>query len=131
MNIVYQHRTYFPDRTESEVRLPSGTTIHALERPWLNNRQNVSCIPPDIYLVKWLERSGSGKYRRVWHVQNVEGRSGILWHAGNLVRHTLGCELPGLKFGKMEELPAIFFSLAALNKMREELSGQDFMLVIY
>jgi len=81
-------------------------------------------------LAKWLERSASGKYKRVWHVQDVPNRTGILWHAGNLVRHSLGCTLPGMRHGTLGGMPAVLASGNALNEMRRELEGQDFILVV-
>lgn len=123
-------REYKATCTLGTVILPSGRVIHSIERPWLNNKRNVSCYPEGSYLAKWLERSGSGKYKRVWHIQNVPNRTGILWHVGNLVRQSLGCTLPGLKHGKLYGLPAVLSSGAGLNAMRRELEGQDFILVV-
>jgi len=128
--IVILLRDYKPDCTRGIVILPSGRVIKSIERPWLNNRSNVSCYPEGVYYAKWLERSASGKYKRVWHVLNVVARLGILWHAGNLVRHTKGCTLPGLRHGKLKNLPAVLSSGAGLNVMRRELEGQDFILVV-
>lgn len=130
MKTVILVREYRKDCTLGTVILTSGKIIKTIERPWLNNRPNVSCYPEGVYLAKWLPRSGSGKYKRVWHVQDVPGRSGILWHSGNLVRHSLGCTLPGLKHGALGGLPAVLSSGAALTAMRKELSGQDFQLVV-
>ena len=124
-------RDYKKSCTLGEAILPSGKIIKTLERPWLNNQPNVSCIPDGVYLCKWLERSASGKYKRCWHVQGVDGRSGILWHSGNLVRHTLGCILPGMRHGWLLNQRAVLSSGAGMNAMREELSEQDFALVIY
>ena len=128
--VVILLREYKPTATEGTLVLPSGLSLRAIERPWLNNASNVSCIPEGQYLTKWLERSGSGRYKRVWHVQDVPGRSGILIHTGNLVRHSLGCILPGLRRGVLSGRPAVLSSGAALNRLRGELSGQDFILVV-
>jgi hypothetical protein len=130
MPLVTLLRRYHMDCTLGTVYLPSGQIIKAIERPWLNNRQNISCYPEGVYICKWLERSSSGKYRRVWHVQNVNGRSGILWHAGNLVRHSKGCTLMGLKHGRLAGMSAVLSSVAGLNRMRRELAGKDFILVV-
>lgn len=118
------------DCTLGQVVLPSGKVIKSIERPWINNRPNISCYPSGTYLAKWLERSGSGRYKRCWHVQRVPKRSGILWHVGNLVRHSKGCTLPGMRHGKLGGLPAVLSSGAGLNLMRRELEGQDFILVV-
>jgi hypothetical protein len=128
--VVILLRIYKDDCTLGTVILPSGKVIKSIERPWLDNRRNISCYPEGTYVAKWMERSASGKYKRVWHVQNVQGRSGILWHAGNLVRHSLGCTLPGMSHGTLYGLPAVLASGAGLNQMRQELEGQDFLLVV-
>jgi hypothetical protein len=112
------------------VILPSGKVIKSIERPWLNNQANISCYPEGVYVAKWIDRSASGKYKRVWHVQNVPRRTGILWHVGNLVRHSKGCTLPGMRYGQLGGLPAVLASGAGLNLMRRELEGQDFILVV-
>lgn len=128
--VVILRREYKANCTRATLVLPSGASVRTIERPWLNNQQNVSCYPEGVYYVKWLPRSGSGKYKRVWHVQDVPNRSGILFHAGNLVQHSLGCTLPGLKDGTLGGLPAVLSSGTGLNKMRKELSGQDFILLV-
>ena len=130
MHIVTLSRDYRESCTLGSVILPSGRIIKALERPWLGNQANVSCYPEGAYIAKWIERSGSGKYKRVWHVQSVAGRSGILWHVGNLVRHSRGCTLPGLRHGRLRGKPAVLSSLSGLNAMRRELEGQDFILIV-
>ena len=130
MKAVILHRSYRPYCTLGSFRLPSGVILSTIERPWLNNRPNVSCIPPGEYLCKWIERSASGKYKRCWHVVGVDGRSGILWHSGNLVRHSLGCILPGLRHGQLKGREAVLSSKPALNRMRRELGGESFRLVV-
>lgn len=128
--VVTLHRSYKSGHAAGTVILPSGTVLKAIERPWLNNKANVSCYPEGLYLAKWINRSASGKYKRVWHLQNVPGRSGILWHVGNLVRHSRGCTLPGMRHGRLGGLPAVLASGQALNAMRRELSGKDFILYV-
>lgn len=128
--VVILLRSYKPTCTLGTVILPSGKILKSIERPWLGNKRNVSCYPEGTYLVKWLARSASGKYKRVWHVQNVPNRGGILWHAANLVRQLKGCTAPGLRHGKLYGLPAVLSSGAGLNVMRRELERKDFILVV-
>lgn len=123
-------REYRNDSTLGTLILPSGTILKTIERPWLDNKSNISCIPEGQYLAKWLSRSASGRYKRVWHIQDVPNRTGILMHAGNLVKHSLGCILPGMKAGKLGGKDAVLSSGEALNKMRRELGGEDFTLVV-
>lgn len=128
--VVILDRIYRPDCTLGTATLPSGVQIKTIERPWVGNKANVSCYPPGEYLVKWLERSASGKYKRCWHVQDVPGRLGILWHKGNLVRHSRGCTLPGKRHGMLEGRPAVLSSAAGMSVMRNELEGRDFKLIV-
>ena len=128
--VVILHRSYKAGHTFGTVVLPSGKVIKTLELPWLNNASNISCYPEGLYLAKWIDRSVSGKYKRVWHIQNVTGSQGILWHTGNLLRHTKGCTLPGMRQGRLGGKTAVLSSLQALNIMRRELGGEDFILYV-
>lgn len=76
---------------ESDTQLFS---CKSLELPWLNNNQNVSCIPTGVYKV--IKRY-SDKYGNHFHVQNVPNRSEILIHSGNYFTQTRGCILVGDK----------------------------------
>ena len=58
--------------------IPFGLT---LERQWLNNQSNISCIPEGGYLCK---RVKSPKFGNTFEVTDVTGRSHILFHKGNL-----------------------------------------------
>lgn len=116
--------------TLGELVLPNGVAVKTLERPWINNASNISCIPEGKYQVEWLERSASGKFKRCWHVTGVEGRFGILIHAGNIVRNTTGCILVGVTHGLLGGQAAVLRSKPALNKLRRELEGEAFTLII-
>ena len=69
---------------------------HTLELPWRNNESRRSCIPAGIYSVVFRDDPGSKYEYKHLHVQNVPGRSWILFHKGNFPRDTVGCILPGL-----------------------------------
>lgn len=107
-----------------------GSVFHILERPWVNNERNVSCIPAGQYSVSYLERSASGKYRNVWHVEDVPGRSGVLIHTGNVVSHSRGCLIIGKRRGLLQGQPAVLNSRTALVELNSLLGGQDFNLLI-
>lgn len=77
-----------------------------LERPWLDNRPNVSCIPKGTYPLR--KKRGGTYYRSyssperfghpyVVEVAKVPGRSAILFHGGNTIEDIEGCILPGVK----------------------------------
>lgn len=85
-------RDYKEDRTEGSIFLPSGQTIFTLERPDLNNKPFVSCIPEGIYVI---ERNTTGKHQ-YYGVTNVTGRSHIEIHPANYVHQLEGCIAPCL-----------------------------------
>ena len=69
---------------------------HTLELPWKNNQKSVSCIPAGKYKcrVRLARESASRDYVHLL-VQDVEGRSYILFHYGNYPSDTKGCILTG------------------------------------
>lgn len=82
-----------------------------LENAWRDNEPRVSCIPEGEYSLHLIHESP--KYGVVPKVLEVPGRSHILFHPGNLARHTLGCILPGTGFGVLEGQNAVLSSRAA------------------
>jgi len=126
---AYLVRQYFPRYTMGRLYI-DGYQFSVLERPWLNNRSNISCIPSGIYRAKFLPRSGSGKYRKVWHLQDTGSRLGILMHNGNLLAHTKGCLLLGTRQGTLGGRPAVLGSRTALRKLRTITKCADFTLHI-
>lgn len=101
-----------------------------LERPWLGNKQNVSCIPAQTYICKFIEKSQSGKYKNVYWIIDVHGRVGVLTHNGNLVWQTNGCLLIGKRRGILAGQPAVLSSLTALSEFVNLMERQDFYLTI-
>ena len=95
-----------------------------LEDPWDNNRVGNSCILPGAYEV--VPHSGT-KYKNVWRLLNVPGRSAILIHAGNSQKDTQGCILVGTSY--VPDQTRIANSQAALNNLRIMLP-KEFTLVI-
>jgi hypothetical protein len=86
-----------------------------LEDPWNNNFPNVSCIPAKTYEVKpW----NGNKYKNVWEVTKVPGRSAILIHQGNSIKDTEGCILVGESFSTLGGMPSITRSLVTLDRLR-------------
>jgi hypothetical protein len=97
-------RTHFADRTEGILTLPDGQQLAALERPWLDNKPFVSCIPPDSYIV---DRDKTGRFK--WYkLREVIGRSFIEIHPANKADQLEGCIAPcmyiknGVGYGSRE-----------------------------
>jgi hypothetical protein len=61
-----------------------------------------------------------------YHVQNVAGRSGILFHTGNYTHQINGCILPGRRHMDLngDKIPDVTHSRWALNVMLSQLGDQ-------
>lgn len=93
-----------------------------LERPWLDNKKNISCIPLGTYkCVKY----NSEKFKNVWEVTGVPNRTSILIHAGNSIDDIHGCIAVGCTFMDY----GLSLSRVALENLRHQLPDK-FMLII-
>ena len=130
-------------------RMPSPTKRHptmgvfswkgeplcpTLELPWRDNQQQISCIPDGEYLCKRTEgrRLFSGAVIPVtFEVTDVPGRSGILFHSGNIDHHSRGCILVGSSFTIMGMQPALSESRKAFERFIAVLGNlESFTLVV-
>jgi hypothetical protein len=91
-----------------------------LEREWKDNRRGESCIPLGIYS---CSRIISPKFGNTFKVRNVEGRSHILFHKGNLEDDSHGCILLGEEYGRYKDKIAILSSGRAFNEFWGRLKG--------
>jgi len=66
-----------------------------LERQWLNNQSNVSCIPVGTYVCK---RIVSPRFGITFEITNVQDRSHILFHKGNIDDNSHGCIIVGEQY---------------------------------
>lgn len=88
------------DRTDGSITLPNGKVLITLERPWLDNQKNVSCIPEGDYIVR-RDRYGRHKW---FTVQDVPNRTHIEFHEGEKPEHSKGCIL--MSFEDLKTLKA-------------------------
>lgn len=111
-----------------------------IELPWRNNEPNYSCIPDGEYLCNFRVSKRFGKH---YILQNVNGRTWILTHSGNLAgdtkrgwkTHSHGCLLPGMRFGKLRiddytYQDAVLSSRPTLRKLITAMNKEDFILGI-
>jgi hypothetical protein len=90
----------------------------SLERPWLNNQENISCIPEGDYKVQMLF---SPKHQRIMpHVMDVPNRTVIEIHPANFVTELLGC----VAVGKNTAPGTLTDSREISDKLNAILSGQ-------
>jgi len=137
-------KTYTLKRAEVHDRAPTrgaivinGETFCTLERPWLNNKPFMSCIPPGEYEVRWHKSPSKGE---CWKLHGVPNRSEILIHVGNSVDDTEGCILVGETHdywgridettGKSYNIPVVSQSRAALKRMSELLGVEPWKLKV-
>jgi len=104
-----------------------------LEREWLDNLPSVgdtpgSCIPAGEYI---CNRVNSPRFGNTFEVTNVENRTHILFHKGNLDDNSRGCILIGEEFGQLGSSSGIKSSKAGYNEFMAILSNDDeFRLII-
>lgn len=106
-----------PQATMGVIHIP-GRTLHTLELPWRNNRTNLSCIPTGTYPLKMHYGQ---RFRGVYRLGDVPGRTGILIHAGNYPWQIQGCILVGLARTEDPDTPRLFESRAALEYLNDYL----------
>ena len=87
MNRLKIDRLYQDNCTLGVVKFGNFQCL-SLELPWLNNKINISCIPPGIYK---CEKRISPRKGHVFQLLNVIGRTYIQGHIGNYTRDILGC----------------------------------------
>lgn len=89
-------RVYGDSQTLGEIEIfKNGEPLYecdTLELPWVDNEQQISCIPEGDYA---CEKRNSEKYGDHFIVTDVLDRAYILIHHGNFVYDTRGCILVG------------------------------------
>lgn len=99
-----------------------------LELPDLDNEPNVSRVCGGAYKVT---RRYSQKHGWHYHIQDVEGRSWILFHTGNYYTQIEGCILVGTDFNDINNdgyIDVVNSRVAMDNFL--EIAGEEFDLVI-
>jgi hypothetical protein len=113
-------RLFFsPDGTFGQLELGGVILCKTVERPWLDNKRLVSCIPTGDYKV--VKRT-SPKYGHHWHIKGVPNRSLILFHNANYPSELQGCVGVGRNYmigGK--ETVGVTESRATMDYLREVL----------
>lgn len=109
------------------MELNDKEICRTLENEWLNNEPFISCIPTGDYVVK---KYSSSKYPDCWEVKDVDGRSYILLHNGNIADHTHGCILVGKSWGFIQDELAVLRSKTTLNKLQSILENEFLLKII-
>lgn len=110
-------------------------SCHTGELPWRENKSNVSCIPPGVYLVT---RNESRKFGKVYLVNSVPKRAGILIHPANYFGNrelgfrsdVEGCIGLGMGIAKLDGQLALTHSRHAISAFEFFMSFGNFTLEI-
>jgi len=105
-----------------------GVRLVTVERPWLNNQPNISCIPTGNYYLS------PGRYYRggydAMEVCDVPGRTHILCHKGNTMHDSAGCVLITSQEGFINGIWAGINSARAFKHFMNVLGGAHHQLTI-
>ena len=93
-----------------------------LERPWLENMPNVSCIPAGHYKAV---RHHSPRFGDTFWIQDVPGRAEILFHKGNVAADSHGCILIGESFNYVMGEAGITSSAQGFKEFLTILEGRN------
>lgn len=130
-------RRYFAHGTFSTLHREDGSKVCCfVERPWLNNQPNKSCIPEGTY---HLQPHDSPKFGKCYALSAAtlgvtaygpSLRTHVLVHKANLVSQLQGCLAPGVGFGVVNNEWAVMSSGVAFNTFMSELGGNKATLII-
>lgn len=89
-------REYLPFGVYGKLIMPNGKVFATVERPWLKNQSNVSCIPEGSYTLARrasgvVSRSSGGEFSEGWEVTSVPQRTYIMLHPANWPKDLEGC----------------------------------------
>ncbi len=119
------------------VDLDENRTYHTIEPPWKDNLPFASCVPEGGYLCR--RRYSRHFAQWLYELCDVPGRSGILFHSGNLagdrelgyLTHTYGCILLGKRRGILSGQKAVLLSRLALGEFDRSMPGDSFYLHLF
>jgi len=101
-------------------------SCYTIERPWLDNKPNVSCIPEGEYR---CEPFSGTRFQDVVQIMDVPDRTFILFHTANFPYDVEGCIGVGDRFLSDALEPAVYNSKKTLAAFFDVV-GYDFDLTI-
>jgi len=126
MAFVLERFAYTPMGTFGVLRRGEHTW-YTVERPWLANKSNISCIPEGCYSLRKYDSPTPGR-GTVWQFNKVPHRTYIQIHKGNTMRDVVGCIAVGKELGIVNNEWAVqnskvaFDELMALTEKDDEIS---------
>lgn len=98
------------------LRIQKRVFCVTLEPADWENQVRISSIPAQQYICR---RYDSPKYKQTFQIMDVPGRTAVLFHAGNVSEHTMGCILLGQYYGKLKARKERRAILNSGNTMKE------------
>ncbi len=105
---------YADDVTYGVLKLDGHMQCLTLEKPWLDNAVDISCIPEGNYECK---KHISVNHGTCIKVLDVKDRTNILIHKGNTTNDSSGCILVGKSYGQLKGLRAVLDSKVAFGEL--------------
>jgi len=99
-----------------------------VERPWMSNLPNISCIPSGIYSTHTRLRGSTNQL--VYELDDVPGRTYIQIHVANKPSQLKGCIAPVTSFGELDGELGGFKSAYAFRKFMEHLECGEVNLIL-
>lgn len=126
--------TLYKDDSKADLLFNCKT----LERGWVRNVKDVSCIPPaptEICSYKWrlVEYSPMFSYKHI-HILDVPNRTGIKIHKANKYQQLLGCVAVGMRFGYLsgdDDVLDVLESREAMEKLVKSLTTTEGTITIH
>lgn len=118
--ITIERFAYTPQGTFGQLKV-GDFECYTVERPWLHNKRNVSCIPEGWYEL-YYSRYNRGGYD-AYEIKHCTGRSEILIHIGNISDNVEGCIAVGQRLGSLAKQWAVINSSKAFKYFMKEMDG--------
>ena len=121
-------RIYQPDCTIGVLTTNTGLRLFTLELPWLENKNDVSCIPSGDYgaFIRVSPKNGE-----VIELRGTGTRTNIQIHAANFTSQIEGCIAVGLSIADInaDGTPDVTSSKKALSQLMKEAKQCDQIVV--
>ena len=109
-----------PEGTFGVLLIDARVFCVTLEPTWRFNEPNRSAVPPGQYLCKLIS---SFKFGNTYHVQDVSGRTEIIFHPGNFPHDTQGCIILAEHYGKLRDERVILNSGQTFKAFMDAMKG--------
>tara|TARA_R110002126_G_scaffold175723_3_gene324352 strand:- start:737 stop:1165 length:429 start_codon:yes stop_codon:yes gene_type:complete len=133
-------REYTPSATFGELYLDAENLdepyCFSVERPWLDNKPMVSCVPEGTYTIVLHT---SPKFGKVYYLENhklgvslhdATKRTHILIHPANWASQLLGCIALGKSIIEFPQGRGVTSSKATCRRFKSKLNGETHTLTI-